>query len=302
MKPKSHVFITKKFLDKCLEVGRFGVSAQQINHLANVDRGDQAFLLETKSGRLVGPLTIEKPLYKGQKDIWNDGRSETDPFKYRVKFERGPVRESGLRPIWEVLLARKAAYAYGFSTFQRSNNSLLPEEGEQISSYLKSKGIPLEAKLQFGDVPGPIDYFGKDRKRFSSEARLEAALLSDKPGLIEMLRAEGLLNSAHEPHIINQLPLPGTNYSLDIAVLAGKDTIVLELKKDEATPEASKQVDKYAEFWSAAKVTARVVCICAGNSADRDGLHERWGYSIDYDRASILICGPRGTHNLRVRG
>ncbi|MEA1994494.1 MAG: hypothetical protein U9N35_08930, partial [Euryarchaeota archaeon] len=67
---KSHVFITTKYLDKCLEKGLFGVTAQQLNYLANVDVGDFVFLLETGSGKLVGPLKIIQSLFYNVDPVW----------------------------------------------------------------------------------------------------------------------------------------------------------------------------------------------------------------------------------------
>lgn len=53
---KSHLLITAKYLNECLEKSTFG--ATSCNSLANVSDGDYAYLFSSKEARLVGPLKI----------------------------------------------------------------------------------------------------------------------------------------------------------------------------------------------------------------------------------------------------
>src|SRR5215831_15821950 len=77
----SHVFVTAKYLDRCVETGLFGVTVQQVNYLAPVFPGDTAFLLETGTGRIAGPFSIAAPLFMSQTPVWE----QPDKFTYRLR-------------------------------------------------------------------------------------------------------------------------------------------------------------------------------------------------------------------------
>lgn len=245
---KSHVFITAKYLEKCLETGLFGVSAPQLNYLANVDVGDSIFLLETGSGRLVGPLQIIQCLFYNNDFIWGD----RDPFAYRVEFASfDGVWEADIISLWSVLLKRERYNFYTFTTFQRSNNTLLPNEGEKLTQELKKNGKPISPipRSRPNVEHKSVDLIKSDIKKFSSEARLETALLRRKDKFTDILIKEGLLNKNVDPFIINQITIPGTNYNVDIAIFSGDQVIIVELKKDQINDSTVQQIRKYSQYW-----------------------------------------------------
>ncbi|MBE0515829.1 MAG: hypothetical protein IBX41_00350 [Methanophagales archaeon] len=293
---KSHIFITTKYLDRCLETGLFGVTNNQINHLANIDPKDIVFILETQSGRLVGPFSIVEPLFYNNSPIWEE---IDDPFVYRVKFMSEGVWESDVSSLWSVLLQRKTHEFYTFTTFQRSNNTLLPGEGEKLISYLKNHGNNIRPRLKSNIDIGKVDLIRKDTRRFSSEARLETALLRNKRALIEILSTEGVLNNNHTPFIINQVTLPGTNYNVDIAMFDSKHVIIIELKKDVVDGGTISQVKNYGKYWKLARAEVRLVAIGAEISFVDDEIMQ-FAYAIDRAKNSLLVRSNTHEHSIMV--
>jgi len=293
---KSHIFITTKYLDKCLETGLFGVTNTQINHLANVDQEDIIFILETQSGRLVGPFRIVEPLFYNPLPIWEE---IDNPFVYRVKFMSEGVWASDVSSLWSVLLQRKTHEFYTFTTFQRSNNTLLPGEGEKLISYLKNKGNHMYPALKSNIDIGKVDLIRKDTRKFSSEARLETALLRNKHALIELLSTEGVLNNNPPLFIINQITLPGTNYNIDIAIFDSEHVIIIELKKDIVDGGTISQVKKYSEYWKLAGAKVRLVAIGAEINFVDDGIIE-FAYAIDRAQNCLWIRSNTHVHKIMV--
>jgi len=277
---KSHIFITTKHLDRCLETGLFGVTPGQINHLANVAEGDTIFLLETQSNRIVGPFTITNPLFYNQLPIWKESQ---DSFVYRVKFTSTEIWESDVSSLWAVLLQRGTQDFYTFTTFQRSNNTLFPEEGTELTNLLKRQGRLISAKLASNIMVEKADLIKSDAKAFSSEARLEAALLINQEVLIEALTAEGILNSGTKPFVINQITLPGINYNVDIAVFDGEQVVVIELKKDKIDDQTIAQVKRYSHYWELVGKNVALVVIGTkfGRSVEKNNEVTRFRYAID---------------------
>ncbi len=292
----SHVFITTKYLDGCLDTGSFGVTAAQLNYLANVKIDDTVFLLETGSGRLVGPFTLTNALFHGSTSIWE----KNDPFVNRVTFRGENAWESDIGSLWRVLLLRSVTDFYTFTTFQRSNVTLLPQEGQRLAKTIASDGRKIDPPLRANIRMERIDLMKRDKGKFSSEARLETALLMNQSELKQVLIGEGLLSSTSSPFIINQITLPGTNYSVDIVLFSGKEVVVIELKKDMVDQSTVDQLLRYGKYW---ELSGREVCLVSiGHRIV--GSHEKinaLSYSIDNRNGDLEIKGSRNSYSIPIQ-
>ena len=291
----SHVFITTKYLDRCLDTGLFGVTAAQVNYLANVRIGDTIFLMETGSGRLVGPFTITSSLFQSVTPIWG----KKDTFVNRVMFEADEAWESDVGSLWSVLLHRSVTDFYTFTTFQRSNVTLLPGEGQKLAEAIASDGKKIAPLLHVKLQKNQIDLTLRDKSKFSSEARLEATLLMSRKEFIQILIEEGLLSSTSEPFIINQITLPGTNYNIDIALFLGNDVTVVELKKDAVDRDTVNQLLRYGRYWQLSGKNVRLAAI----GSHVVGTHDKvvaLSYNINHQKSMLEIQGLRRLYSLPI--
>ncbi len=263
---RSHVFITTKYLEGCLENGLFGVTQVQLNYLANVQLNDTVFLLETGSGRLVGPFSIVQPLFFASAPIWEQ---TNDHFVNRVKFSSDEVWESDIGSLWKVLLNRSVNNFYTFTTFQRSNVTLLPGEGHRLAEAIAADGQRVYPLLESNIAMEEINLLRNDRVRFSSEARLETTLLINQSYLKKILISEGLLSSSSDPYIINQITLPGTNYNADIVLFAEDKTIIIKLKKDSIDNNTNKKIIRYRKDWKLTERNENIVINRSCNSKNK---------------------------------
>ncbi len=291
----SHVFITTKYLDKCLETGLFGVTATQINYLANVQIDDTVFLMETGSGRLIGPFSITNTLFHSSKPIW-----EKDTFVNRVTFKTDNAWESDIGSLWRVLLLRSVTDFYTFTTFQRSNVTLLPEEGQRLADAIASDGCKITPLLHVDIQKEQVDLILRDKGKFSSEARLEATLLMNHAEFLQVLVGEGLLSSTIKPFIINQVTLPGTNYNVDIVIFSGKNVVVVELKKDTVDRNTIDQLLRYGRYWELSGKEVDMVAI--GNKVV--GNHEKvnaFPYNINNRKLVLEIQGSKNSYSIPMQ-
>jgi hypothetical protein len=293
---KSHVFITTKYIDRCLETGLFGVTPVQLNYLANVQLNDTVFLLETGSGRLIGPFSVTQPLFFNSSPIWEQ---IDDPFVNRIKFSSDEVWESDIRSLWSVLLNRPVNNFYTFTTFQRSNVTLLPGEGRHLAEVLASDGQRIHPSLESDISIEKINLFKNDRVRFSSEARLEAALLMNQAYLKNILVSEGILPPSSDTYLINQITLPGTNYNVDIALFADNLSVIIELKKDNIDQKTNEQILRYSNYWKLSGKNVHAVAIGCGISEHNDQILS-FSYSINYPKSMIVIRGVHGSYEIPV--
>ena len=149
-------------------------------------------MLETRSGRLVGPLEVISPLFFNRDSIWD----EPDPYNYRIKLGQiNNVWEADITSLWSILLEREKSNFYTFTTIQRSNNTLLPNEGKMLSEKLEKNGLKISPQLSSDIEAENLDILKNDKKKFSSEARLETALLLNKNTLIDVLIKEDVIRN-----------------------------------------------------------------------------------------------------------
>ena len=281
----SHVFVTTKHLDRCTETGLFGVTVSQVNYLANCHKGDSVFLLETQSGRLAGPFTITQPLFFNNTPVWE---TQGDPFVYRVKFTSNEAWEHDVVALWKVLLHRDVSDFYVFTTFQRSNNTLMRGEEERLISTLKEGGRRIPPTPLSTIEVSKANLIGNDTGHFSSEARLEAALLINQEFLQNVFINEQLIHEGLKPLVMNQLTLPGTNYNVDIAMFIDKHVIVIELKKGKIDPQAIAQLRRYRNFWH---ISGRQVTLVAiGEQVAQEYADiVQFTYSLDRDKGALIL-------------
>ena len=293
---RSHVFITTKYLEGCLENGLFGVTQVQLNYLANVQLNDTVFLLETGSGRLIGPFSIIQPLFYNSAPIWEQ---TNDPFVNRIKFSSDEVWESDIGSLWKVLLNRSVNNFYTFTTFQRSNVTLLPGEGHRLAEAIAADRQRVHPLFESNIAMEKINLLRNDRVRFSSEARLETTLLMNQSYLKKILVSEGLLSSSSDPYLINQITLPGTNYNTDIVLFAEDKTIIIELKKDSIDQNTNKQILRYSKYWKLSERNVHLVVIGSDISEYNDQITSL-SYTIDRPNSMIVISGAYNSYEIPV--
>lgn len=288
----SHVFITKKYLDRCLQTGLFGVTHPQINYLANVRREDTAFFLETGSGRLVGPFTVQAPLFFSDDPIWEASK---DPFVNRVQLTTNhQVWEADITALWDVLLQRDSGDFLAFTTFQRSAVTLLPGEGQRLAKILASSGNESSSLPPFTIKRHPVDLLMRDSQTFSSEARLESCFLLARECLLDMLYREELIDSTDDAIIMNQVTLPG-NYDVDIVVFVQGEMVIIELKKDSIKKATIRQILRYGTYWKHSERDCRLLAIGSEIRArDKERKVGLLTYRIDRDSKTIIVTGNRG--------
>ncbi len=264
MEQKSHILITQKFLDECLQNGIFGVTDKQINYLSNIEQGNTIFLYETSSGRFVGPFTVSKSLFKNISPIWKT-KNGIDPFINRIQFEGKEAYESDLSVIWKLLFQRNNTKMFTFNTFQRSSITLFNDEYKILIDSLKLSGTTFkEVKRNVILESSNCDYFKHDTKIFSSEARLEAFLIKNKSKLTDIIEEISKSNLS-DYELINQLSLPGLNYNIDI-ILFGDKIVIIELKKDQIDKNTIQQLEKYKKYWE--NSSKDIILIAIGSSYD----------------------------------
>ncbi|MBN1364733.1 MAG: hypothetical protein JW976_08015 [Syntrophaceae bacterium] len=283
----SHVFITAKYLDRCIETSLFGVTVQQVNYLAAISPGDTAFLLETGTGRIAGPFFIRAPLFFSQTPVWE--RSD-DKFTYRLRLTGSEVWQADVSALWNVLLRRRVADFFGFTTFQRSSVGLIGDEGRALTDEIKRTAV---RNLNLGSLSideQQIDLLQRDTKIFASEARLEASLLLAKDKLLELLKDENLLPRNVSLTILNQVTLPGLNYNIDILLLSETLVVVIELKKDKIDENAISQLKRYKRYWD---VCGLAVTLIAIGSSDNSTDSSVAVYSYTIERSHKRLCLER---------
>ncbi len=290
----SHVFLTTKYLDRCVATGLFGVTAQQVNYLATVSPGDTAFLLETGTGRLAGPLSIDGPLFFSQTPVWEPNG---DKFNYRLRLAGLDVWQADVSALWKVLLRRRVSEFFSFTTFQRSSVGLIGDEGVALAEALK-RTATRSFNLGAASIDEhPIDLLQKDARVFTSEARLEASLLLAKVEFLAFLEDEGHLSRKDSPTLLNQVTLPGLNYNVDILLLSEHSALVIELKKDAFGADADSQLKRYGRYWDACGLAVTLVAL--GSIVDHtDPSIAAYSYVIDRPHASIRLEGKGKRWNL----
>jgi hypothetical protein len=247
-----HVFITPKHYERCLETGLFGVKDEQVNFLARVRVGDLVFIFGTSDDRLAGPFRIRNALFRDETPVWGD----EDKFFNRVCFGlgEGGCGESDIRSIWSVLLGRPRELRFAFATRDRSTVPLLPCEEEKLAREIITRGRQIQPVLK---VPPDVRTNkavdltkGVKKMRFSSEAKLEAALLMNASRLFEIMQAEGILPNETDCFLLNQVTLAEGGKSIDILIRSGLKMASIELKKDEIDQDAIAQVRRYGDYWT----------------------------------------------------
>ena len=267
---KSHIFITSEFLNTCMDNNLFGVSSHHIHFLSNVEVGDTAFLLETDSHKIVGPYSIigdadSGALFFDDTLIWEkESKLNTDKFKYRVQLQSDELYEADLSILWDLLLIRDQNSLFLFSTFQRSNNTLLKGEGELLKNLIIANGRELNSiEKKLINNKKIVDLFKGDKIHFTSEARLESYLIKNKSKFLKYLSKICKIEFNENYELINQLTLPGLNYNIDIALLnkANNDVILIELKKDDINEFTLKQLLRYEKYWKNPKTKITLIAI-----------------------------------------
>ena len=290
----SHVFVTAKYLDRCVETGLFGVTVQQINYLATASPGDTAFLLETRTGRIAGPLSIDGPLFFSQTPIWEPNG---DKFTYRLRLTGREIWQADVSALWNVLLRRRVSEFFSFTTFQRSSVGLIGDEGTALAEGLRKTAI---RRLNLGAASideRPVDLLQKDTRVFTSEARLEASLLLARAEFLAFLKDEGHLSPNDSPALLNQVTLPGLNYNVDILLLCENSALVIEIKKDAVDADANSQLKRYGRYWDACGLTVTLVAL--GSAVDHtDQSIAAYSYTIDRPRKSVYLEGKGKRWNL----
>jgi len=268
MEQKSHILITTKYLDLCLHNGIFGATDKQINQLSNIEIGNTIFIFETQSGKIVGPCTVTKSLFKNTETIWETQKGN-DPFINRIKFECKDVYEStDISILWNLMFKRDPSKMFIFNTFERSSITLFKNEAHILTELLIQNGNPIsKSKIDRNFIESECEYFKEtDKTVFSSEARLETYLIKNKNNFINFLERVCKLDLKNL-ELINQISLPGLNYNIDI-ILFGDKIVIIELKKGLLDIATIQQLEKYKKYW---KNTSENITLIAIGSEFYDG-------------------------------
>lgn len=292
----SHVFVTAKYLDRCVETGLFGVTVQQVNYLATVSPGDTAFLLETGTGRIAGPFSINAPLFFSQTPVWD----QPDKFTYRLRFAGPEVWQADVSALWDVLLRRRVSEFFSFTTFQRSSVGLIGGEGNALAETVKRRATCGLNPGAFSIDEHPVDLLQKDASIFTSEARLEASLLLARAEFLTFLEEEGHIPRNASPAVLNQVTLPGLNYNVDILLLSENSALVIELKKDPVDEHASFQLRRYGRYWEACGLAVTLVAIGSAVTYN-DASIAAYSYAIDRSSKSVRVEGKGKRWHLPAR-
>jgi hypothetical protein len=294
----SHVFVTAKYLDRCIETGLFGVKNTRINFLANVASGDRVFLLEAGSGRLAGPLFIDGSMYFSASPVWEH---PTDRFTYRVKLVAKELFSADVSTLWGTLLRRAVHTLFTFTTIQRSVISLFPGEGEEIAATMAASGTPLGPLGHYSENEEMPDLFQRDTSVFKSEARLEASLLLARGPFLNFLKSEGQLQHGKSYYLLNQVTIPGLNYNIDLLALAEDHAVIVELKKEAINQSTCEQVRRYAKYFEAVGIRSTLVAI--GSSAKyEDPLVTGYLYNIDREARAVVLSRQGKSWALPISG
>lgn len=221
----SHLLITAKYLDQCLESSTFG--ATSCNSLANVKEGDCAFIFSSKESKLVGPIRITSEQFRGDDLTFGVNKLGRPNFPNRIWFSSNESFEIAFVDliISEVVIARKLFLATVALNKQVHVFPLLEEESDYLRMKLMNFGTPLLSEPN-PPLPGlSVLQYGIEQG-YNSEAWFEAIILNQHPQML----AEEFLGSNIDFKIFNQMVI-GLQNQLDILLVADNQALIVEIKK-----------------------------------------------------------------------
>lgn len=244
-----HVFFTANHIESCIQHGRFG--ATSVNSLANVKKGDKAFLYDGKKSLFYGPFVVEsenqfyevEPIYglnarnlisyPNRIAMRCDNTKVVDYVKV-FSYEREPQSEHYLmnRILMSTIIENKQVHS----------TPLTAKEGEYLEKLISQLGEAIENNevKSFSHLPLVITHVVANGTSIS-EAMMELLLMENGFSFIHDDSGDRVI------HKFNQFVL-GYQRQLDI-LLIGEDFInVIELKKKSNLTDPFTQVREYRDF------------------------------------------------------
>jgi len=250
----AHLLLTTRCLDAYLKNGLYWCRE---DHIANVQVGDRVFLYETSFHRLTGPFEVNRSLFSAPVG------DEPDYYRCVFSFEpAGECFEAGPEALWSAYLERRMLLL-GMAVTDRSACPLMAEDAHALTRNLRA-GRPIRpaCRAPASDVR-PVELLSRaDGHRFSAEYRLEAALVHHHSELLAALSRTGI-DLGPEVDFYQQAPIPLTTYGIDLLLVAAKQAVVIEFKKDEVNERAQEQVCRYRR-WLEQVGFKRVHCVLVG--------------------------------------
>ena len=193
-----HLFISPTHFKKCQESGLFGVSEIKMNELANVHKGDIAFLYTTEKigsrtvGQIYGPYEITSELFQNDKIVWEpterDPTKDKYPFRIKLKLLKEHIcsKPISVQKLWDLKEEDKIKTIMDSSALiNKAVCNLLPGEGTLLlQSLIQANQFPKEEPAYSGHEleENEIDLFkfrGENIKKFKMESYLESYLLKN---------------------------------------------------------------------------------------------------------------------------
>jgi len=320
---KFHLFITPIYYQKCFEYGLFGVGRTQMNQIANVHRGDFAFIYTTqKIGTrtkpfIYGPFKVISEPYFNDEIVWaKDKKTGRDKYPYRVKIDttlehicEKPISAQKLYDLREE--GRIKSVIDSSALINKSIINLLPNEGRLILESLiqqnsQSSNIesPKKGHTQKENSFNPKEFVGKELKEFRLESQFETYLLQNQDELNALTQFIDDDKSHYYVDIYNQVSTYIAGGAVDIIAVYEKYLFdmwlklgvgVFELKKGVLDTYTIEQLIEYIE-WTARlfpgikKEMIRGIVI-GRDFGDREKLRKEIIIKIhEYNRLYNLVC------------
>lgn len=274
---KFHLFITPVYYEKCFEYGLFGVGRTQMNQIANVHKGDFAFIYTTQSigsrtkPFIYGPFRVVSEPFFNDEFVWAKDNNGKDKYPYRIKIDttsehicEKPISAQKLYDLREE--GRIKSVIDSSALINKSVINLLPSEGKLIleslvqqNSHGSIKECPQKGHSQKENPFDPKEFLGEGLKEFRLESQLETYLLQNPDELNSLTQFINGDKSQYFTDIYNQVSTYIAGGAVDIIAVYEKYLFdmwlklgvgVFELKKGVLEPDTIDQLIEYIE-WTA---------------------------------------------------
>lgn len=242
-----HVFFTTIYTDACLQNCRFG--ATSANSLAQVKRGDIAFLFDGLRWKIYGPLQITSSTqYRDETPIYGTNMRGAVNYPNRVSFASQSIREILLNklfgletdPTKKTYLLNRTLLSVIIANKQVHSTPLIEKEGEYVYQMIIEFGEPCKIKSKdFDEGVSVVDYVMSSRKP-KSEAIFEMLLLESRCALV-------IPELAESKYMYNQFVL-GIQRQVDILSISENAIVIVELKKKENKSNPYEQLEEYRDY------------------------------------------------------
>lgn len=243
-----YVFFTTQHTKTCLEHCCFGASI--LNPLANVRKGDIAFVFDGQQRSLFGPLEIvSEEQYIDERPIYGRDKRGKSRYKHRVWFKIEVGREI---PIVDLYSTERDAYTIQYTlnrnliatlmaNKQVSATPLTQSEGLYLIKRCIALGKPLRVKSPNIPVDSKPVLTEKKLRLPVSEATVEVLILKKE---CQGYLFEFLTSLDQQAVYFNQFVF-GFQRQCDILIDAGNKLVIAEIKRASNAQNPYKQIVEY---------------------------------------------------------